>query len=277
MGRLDAGIARDFDDKTGEPPALSLHVADRRAAGGVVLSALSRDADRARSRLVAAKRAGRGGTAPERNAGAFRRRWTPIVPPAWRASGDWNTRGSAYCGTQSKRSAAAFCWRPSEMDVRRILIVAGIVLLVAGLLWPYLTRLGLGRLPGDIVVERENFRFYFPARHIDPCQRRSDGSLLAFPALKRKRAEGTSLRPWCFNPRYASRRPPRRLPRRAGRHGSDDAARNQLCGPGLPWIGTCVVTSSFSRLMLLNSATAFGVDVGRRRSTRRRRSPQIAH
>jgi len=48
------------------------------------------------------------------------------------------------------------------MDIRRILIVAGIVLLAAGLLWPVLTRLGLGRLPGDIVVERENFRFYFP-------------------------------------------------------------------------------------------------------------------
>jgi hypothetical protein len=48
------------------------------------------------------------------------------------------------------------------MDIRRILIVAGIVLLVAGLLWPLITRLGLGRLPGDIVVERQNFRFYFP-------------------------------------------------------------------------------------------------------------------
>ncbi|MGH7489498.1 MAG: DUF2905 domain-containing protein [bacterium] len=48
------------------------------------------------------------------------------------------------------------------MDIRRILIVAGSVLLVAGLLWPLLTRLGLGRLPGDIVIERENFRVYFP-------------------------------------------------------------------------------------------------------------------
>jgi len=48
------------------------------------------------------------------------------------------------------------------MDVRRILIVAGIVLLAAGLLWPLITRLGLGRLPGDIVIERQNFRFYFP-------------------------------------------------------------------------------------------------------------------
>ena len=48
------------------------------------------------------------------------------------------------------------------MDIRRILIVAGIVLVAAGLLWPYITRLGLGRLPGDIVIERGNFRFYFP-------------------------------------------------------------------------------------------------------------------
>ena len=66
------------------------------------------------------------------------------------------------CGTQSRQNAGAFCSRPSDVDIRRILIVAGIVLLVAGLLWPYLTRLGLGRLPGDIVVEREGGGFYFP-------------------------------------------------------------------------------------------------------------------
>lgn len=44
----------------------------------------------------------------------------------------------------------------------RLLITIGIVLLVAGLLWPWIQKLGLGRLPGDIMVERENFRFYFP-------------------------------------------------------------------------------------------------------------------
>ena len=48
------------------------------------------------------------------------------------------------------------------MNVSRILIVAGVTLLIAGLAWPLLTRLGLGRLPGDIMVERGNFRFYFP-------------------------------------------------------------------------------------------------------------------
>ena len=44
----------------------------------------------------------------------------------------------------------------------RWLIILGIVLIVAGLLWPWLTKLGLGRLPGDIVIERDNFRLYIP-------------------------------------------------------------------------------------------------------------------
>ena len=44
----------------------------------------------------------------------------------------------------------------------RTLIVLGVVLIAAGLLWPMAQKLGLGRLPGDIVVEREHFRFYFP-------------------------------------------------------------------------------------------------------------------
>jgi len=35
----------------------------------------------------------------------------------------------------------------------RFLIVLGLAILVAGLLWPYLSRIGLGRLPGDIVIE----------------------------------------------------------------------------------------------------------------------------
>ena len=48
------------------------------------------------------------------------------------------------------------------MGVSRFLIVLGIVLVAAGLLWPLLTRIGLGRLPGDIVIERENFRLYLP-------------------------------------------------------------------------------------------------------------------
>ena len=48
------------------------------------------------------------------------------------------------------------------MSVSRILIVAGAILVIAGLAWPLLIRLGLGRLPGDVMVERGSFRFYFP-------------------------------------------------------------------------------------------------------------------
>ena len=48
------------------------------------------------------------------------------------------------------------------MNINRILIIAGAILVIAGLAWPLLIRLGLGRLPGDIMVERGNFRFYFP-------------------------------------------------------------------------------------------------------------------
>jgi hypothetical protein len=44
----------------------------------------------------------------------------------------------------------------------RILVTLGVILIVVGLAWPWLMKLGLGRLPGDIVIERENFRFYFP-------------------------------------------------------------------------------------------------------------------
>lgn len=44
----------------------------------------------------------------------------------------------------------------------KYLIIAGLVLIGLGLLWPVLQKFPFGRLPGDIVVERENFRFYFP-------------------------------------------------------------------------------------------------------------------
>jgi hypothetical protein len=44
----------------------------------------------------------------------------------------------------------------------RFLIVLGLAILVLGLSWPYLSRIGLGRLPGDIVIERDNVTFYFP-------------------------------------------------------------------------------------------------------------------
>jgi hypothetical protein len=48
------------------------------------------------------------------------------------------------------------------MNVGKVLILAGIVLAAAGVLWLLGARLGLGRLPGDIVVRGERSTFYFP-------------------------------------------------------------------------------------------------------------------
>jgi hypothetical protein len=46
--------------------------------------------------------------------------------------------------------------------MQRFLIIIGVVFVALGLLWPYVQRLGLGRLPGDIVIDRPGFTFYFP-------------------------------------------------------------------------------------------------------------------
>lgn len=48
------------------------------------------------------------------------------------------------------------------MNLGRILIVAGIALVIAGILFTVLGRLGLGKLPGDLVWKRGNATFYFP-------------------------------------------------------------------------------------------------------------------
>jgi hypothetical protein len=48
------------------------------------------------------------------------------------------------------------------MSTSRVLILIGIAIVLIGLLWPWLSKLGLGRLPGDIVVQRQGFSFYFP-------------------------------------------------------------------------------------------------------------------
>jgi hypothetical protein len=46
--------------------------------------------------------------------------------------------------------------------VGRWLIIFGVLLVVMGLLWPFISKLGLGSLPGDIRIERKGFGFYFP-------------------------------------------------------------------------------------------------------------------
>lgn len=46
--------------------------------------------------------------------------------------------------------------------MQRALILIGLAVVVIGLAWPWLSKLPLGRLPGDIVIDRPGFRFFFP-------------------------------------------------------------------------------------------------------------------
>jgi hypothetical protein len=52
--------------------------------------------------------------------------------------------------------------RAAEPALARFLILLGLVLVTLGLLWPLLQKSGLGRLPGDILIQRDHFQFYFP-------------------------------------------------------------------------------------------------------------------
>ncbi|MGH6627872.1 MAG: DUF2905 domain-containing protein [Burkholderiaceae bacterium] len=46
--------------------------------------------------------------------------------------------------------------------MQRLLIALGLLFLIAGILWPWLSKVPWGRLPGDISIERGDFGFYFP-------------------------------------------------------------------------------------------------------------------
>jgi hypothetical protein len=44
----------------------------------------------------------------------------------------------------------------------RFLITLGLVILLIGIIWPVIEKAGVGRLPGDVIIRRDNFTFYFP-------------------------------------------------------------------------------------------------------------------
>jgi hypothetical protein len=47
-------------------------------------------------------------------------------------------------------------------NTQKILIAAGIIIVITGFLWPWISKLPIGKLPGDIVVDKPNFKFFFP-------------------------------------------------------------------------------------------------------------------
>ncbi len=46
--------------------------------------------------------------------------------------------------------------------MNKYLLTIGIILIIAGIFWNYITKIPFGHLPGDIVIEKPNFKFYFP-------------------------------------------------------------------------------------------------------------------
>lgn len=46
--------------------------------------------------------------------------------------------------------------------MQKTLILIGIAVVVVGLFWPWLAKLPLGRLPGDIIIDRPGFKVYIP-------------------------------------------------------------------------------------------------------------------
>ena len=46
--------------------------------------------------------------------------------------------------------------------MQRLLIVLGVLLILAGALWPLLSKLPFGRLPGDLVIDRPGFKVFAP-------------------------------------------------------------------------------------------------------------------
>jgi hypothetical protein len=46
--------------------------------------------------------------------------------------------------------------------MQRPLIMLGVAIVLAGLLWPWLSKLPLGRLPGDVIINKPGFKVFFP-------------------------------------------------------------------------------------------------------------------
>ena len=62
--------------------------------------------------------------------------------------------GVATCGCQTSRER--------RLIVQRTLITVGLLIVIVGVLWPWIAKLGLGRLPGDLMIDKPGFKLYAP-------------------------------------------------------------------------------------------------------------------
>jgi membrane protein implicated in regulation of membrane protease activity len=49
-----------------------------------------------------------------------------------------------------------------KRNMQRILIILGVIILIVGILWPWIIKLTIGKLPGDIIINKPNFKVYLP-------------------------------------------------------------------------------------------------------------------
>lgn len=49
-----------------------------------------------------------------------------------------------------------------KRNMQRILIILGVIILIVGILWPWIIKLPIGKLPGDIIINKPNFKVYLP-------------------------------------------------------------------------------------------------------------------
>jgi len=46
--------------------------------------------------------------------------------------------------------------------MQKTLIIVGVILILIGVLWPWLGKVPIGRLPGDIIINKPNVKIFFP-------------------------------------------------------------------------------------------------------------------
>jgi DUF2905 family protein len=64
---------------------------------------------------------------------------------------------ATLCGTLDRHPRTVL-----DRDMSRFLIILGLGILLIGIIWAVAEKAGIGRLPGDLVIRRDNFTFYFP-------------------------------------------------------------------------------------------------------------------
>ena len=70
-----------------------------------------------------------------------------------------------YLGSPTRRERSNIIGPDISTEIRsvqRLLIILGLLIVAVGVLWPWLSKLPIGRLPGDVVVDRPGFKLFAP-------------------------------------------------------------------------------------------------------------------